>query len=292
MIYLLFPLNALGAALANSFIKIYRQRIDNTHIKDNLYYILMIIVALLFFGALSGFNLAVSPITLIYAFLYALIAYLSVTFNMRALEKAELVTVSVFVTSGSILWGSLWGMIFFKEQMSVTKILGVIAAVTAVLIPYFAERKKGQFNAKGFKYCFGLFFVSGFAQLIVKFHSVADNASPWSVFCFYTNLILVPFIFLILRKQFTLKDFASGVTSLPKKYIFLVAGALLLNQAVTFSGMFLIEKVELIIYSLTEKSFAIIATGIVSKILFKEKITVPKLISIILLTTTVAISNI
>lgn len=292
MIYLLFPLNALGTALSNSFIKIYRKSIDDTNTKDNFYYILMIVVALLFFGSLSGFNLSVTPITLAFAFVYALISYLSVTFNMRALEHAELITVSVFSTSGAILWNSLWGILFFGENLTSNKVIGIIATLSAVLCPYFAEKKTNKKSSKGLIYCFIMFLLSGCGQLTVKFYSVAGGTSPQSVFCFYTNVILIPFILLIIRKNFSAKSFVSGISKISRKTVFILVAALLISQAVNFSGMFLIKNVEFIIYSLTEKSLGIIAAAIVSKLLFKEKITITKLVSIILLAVSVCISNI
>lgn len=137
-----------------------------------------------------------------------------------------------------------------------------------------------------------MFLLSGYGQLAVKFYSVADGTSPQSVFCFYTNVILIPFIVLIIKKNFSAKGFVSGISKISRKTVFILVAALLISQAVNFSGMFLIKNVEFIIYSLTEKSLGIIATAIDSKLLFKEKITITKLVSIILLAVSVCISNI
>ena len=39
MSYLLFAFSALSAALGSAFVKLYRRRIEDTEVKDNLYYI-------------------------------------------------------------------------------------------------------------------------------------------------------------------------------------------------------------------------------------------------------------
>ena len=46
MIYTLLLISAASTALSNSLIKLYRRRIDDENVKDSLYYILMIAVAL------------------------------------------------------------------------------------------------------------------------------------------------------------------------------------------------------------------------------------------------------
>ncbi len=144
MTYLLFTICAVSAALSSALIKLYRLRIDDPEVKDNLYYISMISVALLFFGISSKFDLRINLITLLFATIYAVIVYISATLNMNAFEHAELVTVSIFSNSGTILWSALWGTVFFGEALTINRILGLLAILSAIMLPYITEKKNGK----------------------------------------------------------------------------------------------------------------------------------------------------
>ncbi|MBQ8551370.1 MAG: hypothetical protein IJ428_00995 [Clostridia bacterium] len=283
MIYLLFGVGAVCTAVSNSFIKLYRRRIADERVKDNLYYILMIIVALIFFGFLSGFDLRVNIKTLLFSTVYALVAYTTVTLNMRAIEHADLVTVSIFSNSGGVLWNTLWGLVLFGEAFTVGRIVGVAAILAAIFIPYLLEAKKGMGSMRGIFYCMGIFIFSGCGQLVVKLYSLAENVMSNSVFCFYTNIILIPFVFLILKRRSDIGAVVKDILRVDKKSLVFLSLALLLANVVTILSMFIVERVDLIIYTVAEKSLTIISTAVVSGILFRERFTAMKLTSIIFL---------
>ena len=283
MNYLLFTISALSAALSSAFIKLYRKRIDDTEVKDNLYYISMILVALLFFGISSGFRLVPNLPTLIFAVVYALIVYISSTLNMNAIEYAELVTVSIFSNSGTILWSALWGTVFFKEALTLNRILGLLAILGAIALPYLTEKKTDKGNLKGLFYCLGIFFVNGLSNLVLKIYATSENVKDESVFFFYTNLILIPFILLIIAKRSSLKKVFKNISRVDKTSLLFVVLGMAFCAVISIVGIFLISTVDLVVYSVAEKALSTIAVAIVSFIFFKEKFTPTKIISFLLL---------
>ena len=283
MNYLLFSVCAVSAALSNAFIKLYRRRIDDAEVKDNLYYIFMIGIALAFFGITTKFDLRVNWLTLIFAAIYAVIVYISATFNMNAIEHAELVTVSIFSNSGTILWSALWGTVFFKEALSPYRILGLVAILAAIALPYLTEKKKSKGSLKGLFFCFGIFIINGLSQLALKIYSLNESVKAEGVFLFYTNVLLIPFVLLIIAKRSSIKKVFKSIAVVDKKSLLFVSLGMVFSVIISVVGIFLIRTVDLVVYTVAEKALATIATAAVSAIFFREKFTLTKIISFLFL---------
>ena len=273
----------MSAALSNAFIKLYRRRINDPEVKDNLYYIFMIGVALAFFGITTKFDLRVNWLTLLFAAIYAVIVYISATFNMNAIEHAELVTVSIFSNSGTILWSALWGTVFFKEELTLYRILGLVAILAAIALPYLTEKKKGKGSLKGLFFCFGIFIINGLSQLVLKIYSLNESVMAEGVFLFYTNVLLIPFILLIIAKKSSIKKVFKSIAVVDKKSLLFVSLGMVFSAIISVVGIFLIRTVDLVVYTVAEKALATIATAAVSAIFFREKFTLAKIISFLFL---------
>lgn len=283
MTYFLFSICAVSAALSSAFIKLYRRRIDDTEVKDNLYYIFMIGVALTFFGITSKFDLRVNWLTLFFAAIYAIIVYISATLNMNAIEHAELVTVSIFSNSGTILWSALWGTAFFEEELTLYRIFGLVAILAAIALPAITEKKTGKSNHLGLLCCFGVFFVNGISQLVLKIYSSNKNVNDENVFLFYANVLLIPFVLLIIAKRSSIKKVFKSIAVVDKKSLLFVSLGMVFSAIISVVGIFLIKTVDLVVYTVAEKALATIATAVVSAIFFKERFTITKIISFLFL---------
>lgn len=283
MIYTLLLISAASSALSNSLIKLYRRRIDDQNVKDSLYYTLMIAVALVFFSILSGFDLRVNLVTLLFASVYALVAYVSVTINMRAIEKAELLTLSIFSNAGSVMWSTIWGTVLFKEPLDFGRGIGIASVLAAIILPFLFERRRGAAGFRGLGYCLLMFLISGCGQLVVKLYSLSDSVMENSVFCFYTNVVLIPFVFLILKRKNSVKAVFKNMLRVDLKTVLMLASGLLLANFCTIIEMLVIGKVDLVVYTILGKSLNITVMAVAASIFFKEKFTTEKLASILLL---------
>lgn len=288
MIYTLLLISAASSAVSNSLIKLYRRRIDDERVKDSFYYILMIAVALPFFGILSGFDLRVNLITLLFSSAYALVAYITVTLNMHAIEKAELLTLSIFSNAGSVLWSTLWGTVLFKEPLGFGRTIGIVSVLTAIVLPFVFERRRGGVGFRGLCCCFLVFIFSGCGQLVVKLYSLADGVMDNSVFCFYTNIVLIPFVFLILKRKTSVKAVFKNILRVDIKTVLMLAAALLFANMCTIIEMIVIGKVDLVVYTILGKSLNITVMAVAASLLFRERFTTEKLASILLLILAVA----
>ncbi len=282
MVYLLFLLNTLIGASQSVILKSYRRRIDDETLKNSIYYIITFIVALSYFGVISGFNLKLNFITALFSFAYALVAYFSTFFNMKAIENTHLVTISLFGNAGGLLWDTVWGISFFGELLTIKRVVALVIVFLSLLIPYLGESKK-EINNKGIIYCIILFVISGCSSLIIKFYSIVDSVLAESVFCFYTNVFMIPFVILMIKKHTTLSNAVKGIIAADKKAILLVAITVIMSNTGTLLSMYIISKIDLIVYSVLGKALSLITVSVLARIAFKEKITLQKVVSILLM---------
>ena len=133
-----------------------------------------------------------------------------------------------------------------------------------------------------------MFMFSGCGQLVVKLYSAAEGVMDNSVFCFYTNVVLIPFVFLILKRKTSVKTVFKNIFKVDLKTILMLATALLLANLCTIIEMIVIGKVDLVVYTILGKSLNITVMAVAASLFFKEKFTVEKLCSILLLILAVA----
>ena len=91
MVYFLFVLMTLFGALPSIFMKMYFKSEEDNDIKKSVYYVIMIVVALILFAILAGFNLSVNLVNCIFACIFAILSYLSTSFNIKAVENTDVV---------------------------------------------------------------------------------------------------------------------------------------------------------------------------------------------------------
>lgn len=281
MIYTFFLVNAFITAFATVLLKHYRSSIGNIVVKDNIQYVLTIVVALFVFGSMSGFNLKVNLITLIFSAVYAIMAYVSIMLNMRAIDNTDLVTISIFTNSGSIMWNSVWGFFIFSEEFTLKKFIGIVAVLIAIIIPYFAQRSKCNHSMKGIMYCFILFLWSGVPNILIKLFSITNGVMGNTVFCFYTNILMIPFVFIMLKRNATIGTLYKELSMVDKKAVLILMASFALSNIATVCSMIIISKVELMIYGVVEKSLGILVMSVVAQIFLREKISISKFISLL-----------
>ena len=203
---------------------------------------------------------------------------------MNAIEHADLVTVSIFSNSGTILWSALWGAAFFNEPLTAYRIIGLVAIFVAILLPSLTTKtKRSKSSLKGLFFCFGVFFINGISQLVLKIYSQNENVNDENVFLFYANVLLIPFILLIIAKKSSVKRVFKSIVAVDKKSLLFVSLGMVFSAIISVIGIFLIKTVDLVVYTVAEKALATIATAIVSALFFKEKITFVKVVSFLFL---------
>ena len=279
MIYLLFLLSTFSGVLSVALSKVYRKPIEDDRFADTLYYAISVPAALLYFAIMSGFSFKVNLVTLVYSVIFSFVCYGAVFFQLHALHETSLVNVSIFSSSGSVIVSSIAGILFFKESISVKSAIGLLFTLVSISVPYFASKKHGT-SLKGLMFCLLLFFNSGLARIIMKLYQETPGCMSENIFCFYTNVFLMPFVVLMHKKSLFDKSTYRNILKY-KKSALLVALATLTSNFSTLVSLIIVGKVDLLFSSVFGPPLSICTNFLFDTIVFKEKIKKESIISIV-----------
>ena len=282
MEYILLILAPLLSAFSRVPQKKYQERTVGVDSGVNIYLGINCIAGMIFFAALAGFKIIPNTVTLLFSAVFAGISILSVVVNLFAIRQIDIAKMAVFSGAGGIIMPIVFGAFFLHEQTSLYKWIAVLLLLIVISIPLFdkTEHKKG--SLKGYLLCLLLFFDSGISVIICKLYALNPNVLGENVFCFWTNVFIVPFAWIIILKTNGMKVFTTDVKMLAKKtYLFGVSTVVLGNSS-TLISMYVLKYVNVVVYTILTSSLSLISVAIFSRVFFKQKITASITISIVL----------
>ena len=150
---------------------------------------------------LNGFRLAFTPFTFLFGILAGLdgIGYLFC--SLQAFSRTNLSVYSLFSALGNLVLPSLTGLLFFREELTLGKILCFVLVTAALLL----NVKAGDGKSGAFWYV-GVFVLSGMSGVLSKLHNSlpgvrADAASfaMWNALAALT-ISAAAFLFVSLRQ--------------------------------------------------------------------------------------------
>lgn len=281
MIYALFVIYSFAGVLNAALIKLYRKSIQDSRLSDSLFYAVNILGALIFFASISGFNLRVNGMTLLFSAVYACVCFLSVFLTLRALENTSMVNVSLFSSAGALIISSLAGVLLFREQVGVKRFVGLVLTLLSISVPYFAAKKSGS-GLKGILYCCLIALNSGASNIVMKLFHTVPGCLEEGVFCFYTNVLMIPFVLYRHRQVFFKRESARYFGKALQKPVLTAAAAVLLGYIGTVLSMYLVGKVDLLFASAFGPPLTICFNFLFDTLYFREPIKRDKIISMIL----------
>lgn len=282
MEYILLILSPLIGAFLRVPQKKYQEKTLGVDSGVNIYLALNCVFGLVFFVALAGGNIKPNITTLLFAVVFAGNAILSNVANLLAIRKIDIATMAVFSGAGSTIMPIVFGTFFLKEETSLYKWIAVGLLLIVVVMPLFNKTRHKKRSIEGYFYCILLFIDSGLSMIVCKLYALNPNVLGNNVFCFWTNVFMIPFAFIMILKTSGLKTFVSDIKLLSKKTYFYAVATILLGSSVTLISMHVLKYINIIVYTILNSSLLLIFVAVFSKVFFKEKITVSIVISIIL----------
>lgn len=279
MIYALFFVNSFVTVLGSALVKMYRKRVTDPHISDSLYFVINITVALVFYGAMCGFDLKVNAVTLLFSVLFAVVSFLYAFLHMHALENTTMVNVSLFTTSGELTISAIAGLLLFHETIRIKTFFGFAFTFLAMLIPYMTA-KKGGGSVKGILFCWMIFLNSGLARVLMKLYQTVPGCMDENVFCFYTNVFMIPFMLLLYGRTFLKRDIFTKAFHDYKKPAVIAAASVIAGNIATLLSMAIIGKVDLFFASVFGPPLTICINFLFDIICFREPLKPDKFISV------------
>lgn len=229
------------------------------------------------FLLLFGRGMQIHLPTILLASLYGISLFLSTHFGSRALVLGPMSLTSL-IASYSVVIPFFFGIIFFNESATAVKFLGILLLLVSMLL---LKKRSGDSKfGKGWVMCIAITFLfNGISSVIQKVHQTlypASFTSEFTLCSFLAALVLFSAISLIRRE--------SGSCS-PK---FAAAAGILLGAS-NFLTLTLAGKMDASVLYPMITVFSMLFNILISRLVFKDKLSLIQLFGIALGVTSVLI---
>ena len=246
------------------------------------------ITASLFFFSVNKFNINMNLPAFVFSMAAAFFVATAIIANMLVMSKATVAVVSIITTSGMVVGTAVFGTIFLNEPVCAKTVVAIIFVIMAVVSPFVSGKKqndKKRFVGKvTIILCTLLFLVSGADVVLSKAYVINPNVCDTNSYFFMMNFILV-ILTLVVGCTYAFKNKISAHkiihTFSPKQLLYIVVRTVTSNMGAMISVVVL-AKTDASLYSVLTSSLVLIGNGVVSTVIFKEKITFTTLVSILL----------
>mgnify|MGYP003294385721 CR=1 FL=1 len=247
------------------------------------------LICVLLFLVLTGFKMSYSNESLIFSIIIASISIISNILGVIVVRYGEIAIYTMFMMLGGMVLPYLHGIIFLKETPSIWCIIGIIVLVLSLILSSAEKLKSKSSNRVLFTIlCILVFLLNGFMSIFSKLSRITDNAVPIYDFLVLENGVVVLFsliIFIVLvllgKKRHEeiklVKDF--NKKNLLFMVILIISTALISTTGYLFQLIGAEHLPSTVLYPIVSGG-SICLTSIAGRILFKEKISILKWISI------------
>lgn len=128
-------------------------------------------ISFLILFALNKFHLEINWFTFIVALIYAIVVLGYAYSGLKSFATANLSVYSIFAMLGGMLLPSTYGIIFFKEELSVSKIICLVLIIVSTALSFEKGGKKGG----NLKYYLAVFVLNGMVGVLSKTHAASEN---------------------------------------------------------------------------------------------------------------------
>lgn len=262
--------------------------------KGLIFNVILGLISAFMFWAMNGFRLAFSLFSMGMAFAQAalVVGYTIIGFRIMAEGKMSIYT--VFLMAGGMSVPYVWGLLFLDEPFSWLRMIGLLVIIAAVVI---TNAGGGKVNGRLILLLCSIFFLNGFVSVISKEHQIHPTAIGTVDFCVWSNVakavvsLTVWPLTMIRSGKRTAEAPASGTgegvwEQAPRRQR--VVTVLLVVIAAATSGISFLfqlmgaENLPASVLFPIVTGGSIICTAIAGRVFFKEKLTKPIILGLIL----------
>ncbi|MBQ8310304.1 MAG: hypothetical protein IJX80_04735 [Clostridia bacterium] len=287
--YILILLAVICFAAQFAFTKLYERSVKQTLITTLVMLTATGLIGFLLFFCVGGFHLSFSPISALWAVIFALIMIPYYVIGIKVLSLGSLAVYSMFMMLGGMLVPFFYGVLLLNEPLSPGKIVGTVLLTVFIVLQALwgpptedAESKKGT-KALFFVLCLLIFFINGMTGVIAKAHSISMGAvnetSFTATYCALTFLLSL--ILLAVSALKHKKEAAPQIRSALRGRPILI---MVLLGAAAYGGNFLqltaAGNVPASVQFPLVSGGVIVLSALVSTFIFREKISKREWISV------------
>ena len=223
------------------------------------------------YGLRTGVNLSVVA----YAVIFGILSVLFQTFYALSLKEGPFATTTMLVNLSMVV-PIIFSVIYYNEKVTVTKGIGFILCVAALFLNVKSDGKK--VNLKWLIYVSLAFLSTGFVTITQRIFSrtpFGGNKEQFIFFGYLAAFVLSAIIYFVREKAVHERTFRFNKKTVPLA-VFVAAFLGVFHFFYTYANSF----VDAIVLSPSLCGLATMMQALAGKIIFKEKFTVRKILSI------------
>lgn len=268
-----------------SFTKQYEKEVKPTLATALIMVAVTNFVGALLFLIVSGFKINFSTVSLFWAVVFATVMIPYFIIGVKVLSLGSLAIYSMFMMLGGMLVPFFYGVLFLKEELTLSKIAGtVLLSLFIVLQALWQIPNKKQESTRGKKgifvvLCLLIFFLNGMTGVIAKAHEInmqaVDEISFTVISCSLTSVLS---LIVLLPCGKNIKLAFKESLQLKPVWIMILLGA----AAYTGNYLHLIAAAHVpasVQFPLVSGGTIVLST-LASRLIFKEKITSKEWLSV------------
>ncbi len=289
MFYLITMLTAFAGGLTPILKKNYVSNTRNVRSGGDIYLLVNITAATIYFFILAVGDVPLNVPTLIFAVVYALLGIVSVFYGLLVYNYASVVYITVLGGAIGTIIPFLYELLFTDIVFSSAKITSVIFRIAAMsVILLFTDDKR--ISIKGVWVCILSGVINGLAGVLVRMYARYPGVMSDGSLFFWTNVFTLPMIFINILRKNNIKAFISDFSRIKGHNYMYALGGMLVNNATTFVSIEIMRHISGTVYSVINGSVHLLASAFISAVVYKEDVSAQTYISVALSVVAVILS--
>lgn len=244
----------------------------------NIYSLLVPPIAAVFFFLSAGGNVALNTPTFLFSLAYAAVSLASLRLSLLSFQRANLVHINVFSSTGGVVFPFLFEVFLRGEEFSSYRLMSVLLRLATVMIPLIADRK----SFRGMGVCLANLLLSGIASIIPKLYIEHPQTMDNNTFCFWTNIFILPIVFSMILGRSSPRKLMQNIRQIHPLYYLSLLVAILLGNAGTLLSMQALQYISATLSSVISSSLNMVVITLLSVFLYKESFTKATAASVVL----------
>lgn len=277
MLYILLFISILTETVKNIFSNHFSKTRLNTF-ADAIFFNIICSVGSILFCVFLPLEKGISAYSCFMAFLFSLTTTGSLLFSLLAMKTGPMSYSVLFSYLGMVI-STVFGIVYFKQNISVMQIVGFILMLITFYIGTDAKKNE-KISVKWLFYAFMSFVMCGLLGIIQLLHQSSAFAHEINIFMLYSfvfSLALSLFVFMFLKKPERKCSVKLIKSNIP--FIGIVSGVF--YGAVNVINLYLSGKMPSIIFFPVVNGGVLILSSIAAITVFREKCTARQTIGII-----------
>lgn len=261
----------------------------NVKNSGDIYLLVNICSATIYFYILAGGNVPLNLPTFIFSVSFAIIGIFSVLLGLIAYNYAAVVYMTVISGALGTILPFLYELIFTDVVFTTNKIISVMVRVLAIGIILLFNNGE-RITKKGILICLVCGIISGASGITTRMYANFPGVESDGSFFFWTNVFTLPMIFINTFRKANLATVSKDFKNI-KFYNYIYAlGGMLINNAITFVSIDIMRHISGTVYNVINGSIHLLAAAFISAVVYKESITLQTFLSVLLSIVAVVLS--